>query len=69
MQKKLIFLVVLIVITFISYGQKKIVINGDKLHLRDSLEGKIILLSSIERGDQNPNALWISYDKRPGVDP
>ena len=65
----MIFRVALIVITFISYGQKKLVIDGDKLHLRDSLEGKIILLSSIERGDQNPDALWITYDKRPGVDP
>jgi hypothetical protein len=56
-------------VTLNSYGQKKVIIDGDKLHLRDSLEGKITLLSSIERGDQNTDALWITYDKRPGVDP
>jgi hypothetical protein len=69
MKKKIIFSVVLILMTLISYGQKKVVIDGDRLHLRDSLDGKIIVLSSIERGDQNPDALWITYDKRPGVDP
>jgi hypothetical protein len=68
MKKRIIFPVVLTLMTLISYGQRKVVIDGDVLHLRDSLGGKI-LLSSIERGDQNPDALWITYDKRPGVDP
>jgi hypothetical protein len=69
MKKRMFSSVVFILVTLISYGQKKIVIDGDKLHLRDSLGGKIILLSSIERGEQNPNAVWVTYDKRPGVDP
>lgn len=60
---------VLILIGLTVYGQEYVVIDGDKLHLRDSLGGKIILLTSIERGSQNQGALWITYNRRPGVDP
>jgi hypothetical protein len=56
-------------VTFVSYGQKKMTVDGDKLHLRDSLGGKIILVSSIERGQKNRDALWITYHRRPGLDP
>jgi hypothetical protein len=60
----------LFLISFISgYSQSHVVIDGDKLLLRDSLNGKMILLSSIERSAQNSTALWITYDRRPGVDP
>ena len=55
--------------SFVSNGQAQITIDGDRINLRDSLDGKIVLLSSIERGSQNRDALWITYDRRPGVDP
>ena len=69
MTRTIVFSVILIVVTFGANGQKKVIIDGDKLNLRDSLGGKIILLSSIERGNLNREAQWITYDKRPGVDP
>lgn len=43
--------------------------DGDKLVLRDTLDGKKVFLAYIERGIQNQEAIWISYDRRPGVDP
>jgi len=55
--------------TFVSRGQKTVVIDGDKILLRDTLDGTAILLTSIERGSQNQDALWITYDRRPSVDP
>jgi hypothetical protein len=51
------------------HGQIQTIIDGDKIHLRDSLNGKVVLLSYIEKGEQNREALWITYDRRPGVDP
>ena len=69
MTRTIIFSVTLILWTSIAHGQKNVIIDGDKLNLRDSLEGKVILLSSIERGSQNRDALWITYNRRPGVDP
>jgi hypothetical protein len=56
-------------IALISYGQRVIVIDGDKLVLRDTLDGRRVFLTFIERGIQNQDAIWISYDRRPGVDP
>jgi hypothetical protein len=53
----------------LAYGQKKINIGGDVVHLRDSLNGKIILLDSIEKRGKNENTFWIQYNRRPGVDP
>jgi hypothetical protein len=54
---------------FVTHGQKKTKIDGDKLHLGDSLGGKIIFVTSIERGDKHADAKWITYQKRPGIDP
>jgi hypothetical protein len=51
------------------HGQIQTIIDGDTIHLRDSLDGKVVLLSYIERGKQNREAIWITYDRRPGVDP
>jgi hypothetical protein len=56
-------------ITFVSYGQQKIIIDGDIVYLRDSLNGEFILLDSIEKIENNENTFWIQYDRRPGVDP
>jgi len=56
-------------LTFVAHGQKNVIIDGDKLNLRDSLDGKVILLSSIERGSIHRDALWVTYNRRPGVDP
>lgn len=50
-------------------GQNHTVIDGDKILLRDSLDGQVVLLSYIERGEKNKDAIWITYDRRPGVDP
>lgn len=69
MTRAIFFSVTLIIVTFAANGQRKVIIDGDKLNLRDSLGGKVILLTSIERGNLNREALWITYDKRPGVDP
>ena len=51
------------------YGQTQVAIDGDKINLRDSLDGNIVMLSHIERGAQNADAIWITYDRRPAVDP
>lgn len=56
-------------ISFPGNGQTQAIRDGDKIHLRDSLDGKVVLLSYIERGEQNMDAIWITYDRRPGVDP
>ena len=55
--------------TFLCYGQNKIVIDGDELYLKDAPNENVVFLDSIHRGSQNPNAIWITYDRRPGVDP
>ncbi|MEJ7643753.1 MAG: hypothetical protein WKF87_04110 [Chryseolinea sp.] len=55
--------------TLTSYGQRTITIDGDEIVLRDSLDGKVTLLTSIKKGQRNRNSLWIRYDRRPGVDP
>ena len=52
-----------------AFGQQIVVIDGDTLALRDTLDGKQVLLSYIERGIQNTDAIWITYNRRPGVDP
>lgn len=54
---------------FVTRGQKTVIIDGDKITLRDSLEGRAVLLTSIERGSQNQDAVWITYNRRPYVDP
>lgn len=59
----------LLAITTIAKAQSQIVVDGDVVHLTDSLNAKISLLKYIERGDQNKEAIWITYDRRPGVDP
>jgi hypothetical protein len=64
-----IYSVILLLGTIAAHGQKRLIIDGDKINLRDSLEGKVILLSSIERGNENRDALWITYNRKPGVDP
>jgi len=69
MTRAIIFSVTFILWAFVALGQKNIIIDGDKLTLRDSLEGRVTLLSSIERGNQNRDALWITYNRKPGVDP
>ena len=69
MMRDIVFSVILISVTFVAQGQKKTMIDGDKLHLGDSLGGKIIFVTSIERGDNHRDAIWITYQKRPGVDP
>jgi hypothetical protein len=69
MTRTIIFSVSFILVTIVVHGQKEVIIDGDKLNLRDSLGGKVILLTSIERGTQNQDALWITYNRRPGVDP
>jgi hypothetical protein len=56
-------------IALVSYGQKVVVIDGDKLVLSDSLKNQPVSLAYIERGLQNRDATWITYDRRPGVDP
>lgn len=55
--------------SLLSNGQAQVTIDGDKINLRDSLDGDIILLSYIERSGQNRDAIWITYDRRPLVDP
>jgi hypothetical protein len=56
-------------VTFLCYGQNKIVVDGDELYLKDAPNEKVVFLDSIHRGSQNPGAIWITYDRRPGVDP
>ena len=56
-------------IILISHGQSAVVIDGDTLVLRDTLRGKEVVLAYIQRGIQNQDAIWVSYDRRPGVDP
>jgi hypothetical protein len=69
MARPIIFSLLFILVTFVANGQNKVIIDGDKLHLRDSLEGKVILLTSIERGSQNQDALWITYNRKPNANP
>jgi hypothetical protein len=69
MTRSILFSFALFLMTFNTKGQNMVIVDGDELHLRDSLEGEITLLSSIKRGKQNQDALWITYDRRPGVDP
>ena len=61
--------VFLTILTVACSAQTPIVIDGDTIHLRDSLDGKVVLLSYIKRGEQNKEAIWMTYDRRPGVDP
>lgn len=56
-------------IRLVCLGQNQTVIDGDRIFLRDSLDGKPVFLSYIERGEENKDAIWITYDRRPGVDP
>jgi hypothetical protein len=56
-------------VTTTTHGQKIIFVDGDEVVLRDSLDGKVTLLTSITRGLKNTEALWIRYDRRPGIDP
>jgi hypothetical protein len=69
MYKRILFSILLVTVTATIYGQKKFFIDGDEIVLRDSLDGKVTLLTSITRGQKNAEALWIRYDRRPGVDP
>ncbi|MGC3946412.1 MAG: hypothetical protein QM762_18140 [Chryseolinea sp.] len=69
MTRSIVFSVTLILSTITVLGQTQVIIDGDKLNLRDSLQGKVVLLSSIERGSLNQDALWITYNRKPGVDP
>lgn len=54
---------------YVSRGQKTVIIDGDKITLRDSIGGQVTFLTSIERGSQNQEVQWITYDRRPGIDP
>lgn len=56
-------------VTFLCHGQNKIVVDGDAIYLTNSLPEKVVFLDSIHRGSQNRHAIWITYDRRPGVDP
>jgi len=60
---------ILAMIVFVSFGQKTVVIDGDKVVLSDTLGGREVSVSYIERGLKNQEAIWICYDRRPGVDP
>jgi hypothetical protein len=69
MIRMFVFSIILMLGPFVFHGQKTLVIDGDKITLRDSLETNEILLTSVERGSQNQDAQWITYDRRPGRDP
>ena len=69
MTSKILLTVLFLTIALISYGQRAVVIDGDRLVLTDTLPGKKVFLEYVERGKQNQHAIWISYDRRPGVDP
>lgn len=69
MYQRILLSILLVTVTATTYGQKKMFVDGDEIILRDSLDGKVTLLTSITRGQKNPDALWIRYDRRPGVDP
>lgn len=69
MKQKISTTIILAAVAFICYGQNPVVVDGDKIYLKDSLGGEVMLLTYIERGGQNLDAMWITYDRRPLVDP
>lgn len=68
MNRFLLILILILPITSILYGQQKINIDGDIVHLKNS-PGGFVLLDSIERSVINDDTFWVQYDRRPGVDP
>lgn len=68
MSKGIFVFLVLSIMTSFAYGQKKINMDGDEILLEELIDGDLVL-SAIKRGDQNNDAVWIRYDRRPGVDP
>lgn len=68
MNRFLLILILILPITSILYGQQKINIDGDIVHLKNSPNG-FLLLDSIERSVINDDTFWVQYDRRPGVDP
>jgi hypothetical protein len=66
---KSILIILFSAISLVINAQTTLIMDSDKIHLRDSLNGKVVFLSYIERGEQNKEAIWITYNRRPLVDP
>ncbi len=65
----LVILCVFILLTVRSVAQTVVELDSDKVHLKQSADYEVNYLDFIERGDENSEAFWVQYDRRPGIDP
>lgn len=55
-------------IIFLYLGQTDKIIDSDTIFFKPK-NGLFTYFDHLERGSQNRNAIWVMYDRRPGIDP